>query len=195
MLGCQDIQEKISFFMEGEVSGSEEREVTTHLQNCPICQTEAERYKKLEKCLNSLIEANPPASMAPAIMSSLLKNKLDHKKHLIGMTQILAVFMGIFSLPLIALLLNKIFMLSHQTFDFFLSGKGFFVKLIIFIAKTLSSLLNDSPLFLDARIPLPVVHLLPFLLLAMGILITATIILSSFLFTFTLHKNYHPAKK
>jgi hypothetical protein len=181
--------------MEGESSESERREITAHLQGCPTCQTEAERYRKLERYLNSLTEVNPPVNMAPNLMASFLKNEFGNKKRLIAVFQALTVFMGIFSLPFFTVLLSKIFMASPQTFQFSLNDKGFFIKLILLIAKTLSSLLNDSPLFFDARIPLPALQLLPYLLVAFGVLITVTFILSSLLFSFTLPKNYIPAEK
>ncbi len=194
MEDCQDIQRRISFFVEGEIPEVERKEVAIHLRGCLICQAEAEQHKKLNRRLNALTEVRPPANMVPDIMSSIMKNEAGIKNRLIGAFQVLAVFMGIFSLPFITILLSKMIMASHQAFNITLNDKGFFVKLIMLIVKTLSSLLNDTPLFFDMRIPVPTLQLLPALILGIGILLTAALILGSLLFSFTLPKYHLPVK-
>lgn len=196
MLSCFDFKEKISFFVEGEIPDSEWNEITSHLQHCPLCLAEAERSRKLETYLSGIEEITPPETMAPQIMSSLMRHQpAQNKKLQSGMVKILAMFVGAFSLPFIVLLLMNIFTVSHQAYNNFFTNQGFLIKLFIWIAKTLSSLFNDFPLPFDFRIALPSFQLLPLALLFFAIVLTVSIFLSSFIFSLTPPKRHLSAKK
>lgn len=195
MQSCHHIQKKISFFMEGEIPESEGRDIITHLRNCRLCQAESERSKKLEACLNFSAEVNPPSSIASHLMSSILNNELSkEQKRSIGMTQLMTVLAGILSIPLIAWFLKNIIVAPQKVYNFFFTEQGVFIKIIVLIVRTFSSLFNDSPLSFDLRFPFPTFQLLPFIILLTGILITGTIILSLF-FSFTISRSRLAMKK
>lgn len=181
--------------MEGEIPDLEGRDIRSHLQDCCFCQAEAEQAKKLEATLNLPAEVNPPACIASHLMSSILKNDLSkERRRTIGWTQVMTIFAAILSVPLIAWFLKNIIVAPQKAYDFFFTEQGFFIKLILFIARTFSSLFNDSPLSLDLRIPFPTLQLLPFIILLIGLLITGTFILSLF-FGFTISRSRLAVKK
>ncbi len=196
MVGCQDAKKGMSFYLEGDIPKSECREITTHLKHCPFCKADVERFRKLQKYLNSLEEIKPPETMAPQIMSSILNLAPNKNKKIQNrIFKILIMIIGAFSIPFFILLLRNVFTASHQAYSFYLTSQDFFTKLIMLVAKTLASIFNDSPLLLDLRFLLPSFQFRPLFLLILCIFVTLSIFFSSIIFILTLPKNHLPVKK
>ena len=54
---CRSVQQKLSAYIDGELSGFEMLDVRTHLSRCSSCQTEANELRAIKGLLGSMAEA------------------------------------------------------------------------------------------------------------------------------------------
>jgi anti-sigma factor RsiW len=64
---CERIEELLSAYLEGELSGAEKREVEAHLAGCPSCAELLSFLRETQGALSSLPEIEP----SPALMAKL----------------------------------------------------------------------------------------------------------------------------
>jgi anti-sigma factor RsiW len=56
---CRSIQQKLSSYVDGELSGFEMLDVRSHLSGCAACRSEAEELRALKGLLGNMTEAGP----------------------------------------------------------------------------------------------------------------------------------------
>jgi hypothetical protein len=61
-MNCNDVRERMSLYLYGELSGGEERQLVEHVAGCPGCRRLLEQEKALHRTLDSAAVA-PPAEM------------------------------------------------------------------------------------------------------------------------------------
>lgn len=71
---CDEINDRLSLYIDNELSPEEMRQVEEHLQSCEICQKEYEDYKNLISVLNGLPEEEPPEGYCKRLHKKLLEN-------------------------------------------------------------------------------------------------------------------------
>jgi len=59
-MSCNEICDKLSLYIDNELSDEEMRQMEEHLKSCENCQKELEEYKDLISILNSLPDEEPP---------------------------------------------------------------------------------------------------------------------------------------
>jgi len=76
---CDEINDRLSLYIDNELSPEEMRQVEEHLQSCEICQKEYEDYKNLISVLNGLPEEEPPEGYCKRLHKKLLENRPQGK--------------------------------------------------------------------------------------------------------------------
>lgn len=76
---CDEINDRLSLYIDNELSPEEMRQVEEHLQSCEICQKEYEDYKNLISVLNGLPEEEPPEGYCKRLHKKLLENSPQGK--------------------------------------------------------------------------------------------------------------------
>ena len=71
---CNEINDKLSLYIDNELSNEEMLQMEEHLQSCEKCQKELEEYKKLISVLQSLPEEEPPEGYCKRLHEKLLEN-------------------------------------------------------------------------------------------------------------------------
>lgn len=71
MSECSDISEKLTEFVEGELSGAEQARVTAHLGGCASCKGEVQSLQAMVRSLSELPELAPPAGVEGRVMARL----------------------------------------------------------------------------------------------------------------------------
>jgi len=69
MKACNQIQELLSLFLEGETSPEETRHITEHLSSCQECKKALEELKKTVELVKNLDEVEPPPFFTQKIMA------------------------------------------------------------------------------------------------------------------------------
>jgi hypothetical protein len=67
-MGCQDIREKLSGYLEGNLTPEERGSVKEHLDACEPCRSALKDLEKTRDLLRNLGEVEPPPWMTPKIM-------------------------------------------------------------------------------------------------------------------------------
>lgn len=80
MMKCNEICDKLSLYIDNELSNEEMLQMEEHLQSCENCQKELEDYKKLISVLQSLPEVEPPVGYCKRLHNKLLENS-DQQTH------------------------------------------------------------------------------------------------------------------
>lgn len=73
---CQKVRDRFSSYLEKELTPSEEKEIRDHLQSCPKCRKEFEKFEKTMQWLHSVKEVEVPDAFA----SELYQKMEDRKK-------------------------------------------------------------------------------------------------------------------
>ena len=76
---CDEINDRLSLYIDNELSPEEMRQVEEHLQSCEICQKEYEDYKNLISVLNGLPEEEPPEGYCKRLHKKLLEHRPQGK--------------------------------------------------------------------------------------------------------------------
>ena len=76
---CNEINDKLSLYIDNELSNEEMLQMEEHLQSCEKCQKELEEYKKLISVLQSLPEEEPPEGYCKRLHEKLLENSPQSK--------------------------------------------------------------------------------------------------------------------
>ena len=80
MMKCNEICDKLSLYIDNELSNEEMLQMEEHLQSCENCQKELEEYKKIISVLQSLPEVEPPVGYCKRLHNKLLENS-DQQTH------------------------------------------------------------------------------------------------------------------
>ncbi len=64
---CHQIRKRLPGYMDGAIRSGERTRVRSHLDSCPECRTELERYHKLSALLCRTRPATPPSGLATQI--------------------------------------------------------------------------------------------------------------------------------
>ena len=75
-MGCEEIREKFSSLLEGDLSPLDEENIKEHLRACPECQKDFEQFKKTMSWLHSVGEAETPEGF----LSEVYKKMEDRKR-------------------------------------------------------------------------------------------------------------------
>lgn len=67
---CEQVQERLSAWLDGELTAAERREVAVHLEVCPGCQAELALLSRLDAALGTLV-APPPDLLAAKTLTRL----------------------------------------------------------------------------------------------------------------------------
>lgn len=81
---CLDMQERLSAYLDGDLSPEEAEEVSTHLRDCEVCQTVLSELRQVRDELRSLPEVDIPANLHSAIMQNLEPHLKPKKRRLFG---------------------------------------------------------------------------------------------------------------
>ncbi|MBI3988173.1 MAG: zf-HC2 domain-containing protein [candidate division NC10 bacterium] len=65
---CHDVQERFSGYFDGDLSDEERTSVASHLNRCPICQEEWERFRKTVSLISMLGELHAPEGFAARVL-------------------------------------------------------------------------------------------------------------------------------
>ncbi|HCS10573.1 MAG TPA: hypothetical protein DIV40_03865, partial [Clostridiales bacterium] len=76
---CNEICDKLSLYIDNELSHEEMQQVEEHLQSCEKCQKELEEYKNLISVLQGLPEEEPPEGYCKRLHKKLLENSPQSK--------------------------------------------------------------------------------------------------------------------
>lgn len=76
---CNEISDKLSLYIDNELSHEEMRQMEEHLQTCENCQKELKEYRELISMLQSLPEQEPPEGYCKRLHNKLLENKPGQK--------------------------------------------------------------------------------------------------------------------
>lgn len=76
---CNEISDKLSLYIDNELSDEEMHLMEEHLQSCEKCQNELEEYKNLISVLQSLPEEEPPEGYCKRLHDKLLENSSQPK--------------------------------------------------------------------------------------------------------------------
>lgn len=71
---CNEICDKLSLYIDNELSDEEMQQIEEHLQSCENCQMELKEYKNLISILQSLPEEEPPEGYCNRLHNKLLEN-------------------------------------------------------------------------------------------------------------------------
>lgn len=71
-MSCERIEELLSRYVEGDLSGGERREVDEHVASCEACRSSLHVYQELEASLVSLRDGRPSPARAAAAVSGRL---------------------------------------------------------------------------------------------------------------------------
>ena len=66
---CKGVQEKLSAYVEGDVSSDEKRHIEQHLNSCQKCRTALEDLKNAGELVRGIEDVEPPAWLTEKIMS------------------------------------------------------------------------------------------------------------------------------
>lgn len=72
---CDEISDKLSLYIDNELSSEEMQQVEDHLNSCENCQKNLDDYKKLISVLQSLPEEEPPEGYCKRLHEKLLMEK------------------------------------------------------------------------------------------------------------------------
>ena len=61
---CGHVQDRLSDYLDGAVSGLEMRRIADHLEHCPVCTAEFALAQALQHSLSSLGQTRPPADLS-----------------------------------------------------------------------------------------------------------------------------------
>lgn len=71
---CDDLNEQLSLYLDGELAPPEAHEVAQHLRTCAACQQEAVRHHRLQALLRTTLAAEEvPTQLWPAIQDRLTR--------------------------------------------------------------------------------------------------------------------------
>lgn len=68
---CERVREKLSAFVDGELSENEHRGIASHLESCESCFREYEELKKLEVLLSNLERVDAPSYLWERIVGRI----------------------------------------------------------------------------------------------------------------------------
>ncbi|MBI3891284.1 MAG: FecR domain-containing protein [Candidatus Wallbacteria bacterium] len=71
MSDCRDISEKLTDFVEGELSGADQARVAAHLGGCDGCKAEVRSLQALFQTIGELPDLSPPAEAAGRVMARI----------------------------------------------------------------------------------------------------------------------------
>ncbi|SMC73117.1 anti-sigma factor family protein [Papillibacter cinnamivorans] len=82
MSGCEFDKERLSAYLDGELSREEAADVREHLENCPECRELLSQFEAIRGGMREL-EAEPPADLAGGIMDRVRAEKAPnrYKRH------------------------------------------------------------------------------------------------------------------
>ncbi len=68
---CNDIQEKLSAYIDGDISSEERMLIEEHLKSCQQCNETLAEMKKTTECVRDLGDIEPPAWLTQKIMTKI----------------------------------------------------------------------------------------------------------------------------
>jgi hypothetical protein len=68
---CNDIQEKLSAYIDGDISSGERRLIEEHLKSCQQCNETLADLRKTTECVRDLGDIEPPAWLTQKIMTKI----------------------------------------------------------------------------------------------------------------------------
>ena len=97
---CKDIQRKLSAYMDGELSESERKQMSSHLEDCPDCVLALERLTKTWEILDLLAGAEPDPYFYTRLKARRASDKRERRESLIGhvlvpVCSVIVVMLGI----------------------------------------------------------------------------------------------------
>ncbi len=93
-MGCHEIQEQLSAFIDLEVGEELRRQITSHLAGCPACRAELEALERLEAALAGL-EAPVPQGLAEKVRGRLPRPAASWRQSLaLAACLALGIFLG-----------------------------------------------------------------------------------------------------
>ncbi len=91
---CNEVQEHLSAWLDGEVSEELSAALATHLDECPACQAELAALERLDAALAEL-EALAPAGLAAAVRRRLPRPASPWRQSLaLAACLVLGIFLG-----------------------------------------------------------------------------------------------------
>lgn len=63
-MNCQDCMNRLNAFMDGELTPSEAKRITRHLDVCPICRRHASELREMTAALDRLSSLKAPSSLS-----------------------------------------------------------------------------------------------------------------------------------
>ena len=63
-MNCQNCMNRLSAFMDGELTLSEAERITRHLDDCPICRRRASELREMTAALNRLPSLTAPSTLS-----------------------------------------------------------------------------------------------------------------------------------
>ena len=78
---CSEVQERLSAYIDNELSDGEHRNIALHLEGCPKCMASIEFARTLSHKTRELADPTPPANLWACIESGLQDEPSVHKIH------------------------------------------------------------------------------------------------------------------
>ncbi|MEW6600565.1 MAG: DUF2275 domain-containing protein [Nitrospirota bacterium] len=78
-MDCQDIRDKLTAYLEDDLSGPERSQFEMHLQSCPKCSLELEEMKKTIALAQAIEETEPPAWLTQKVMARVREEAAEKK--------------------------------------------------------------------------------------------------------------------
>ncbi len=72
MMGCNDVREKFSPYLEGNASAEEKKTIEEHCLSCKLCRSILEDLRKAKELVRNLEEVEPPPWLTKKIMAKVL---------------------------------------------------------------------------------------------------------------------------
>lgn len=71
-MNCNAFRNRLSAYVDGELSGRSMLEFRRHLADCPACAKEVEAQKQLKRALRGLAGAEPPVGLEDRLVANVL---------------------------------------------------------------------------------------------------------------------------
>jgi len=95
-MNCGEVRDKLSEYLDGDLTPLERRELESHIHSCPSCSWELSTIKRTVQMLNSLPRFSAPPQVAQGVRRELAIGRLILAKRLFALATAAAVILMIF---------------------------------------------------------------------------------------------------